>query len=224
MKKIELNESQKLYVLYYDEGVSTLGFDVVMDQATEIARRLERPEAAPLPEERGTLEAYRKWEALIEEAKRVDIGTYFPPSTPKKVEQVLTRAIKRAQDLRIFYGDPETGRDDLSTYGVMGTVGRSCGPALKVPVITPDDTPFGDPISADRIVKIVDIETGKVLYRHRSYHVGKLTIEESSMPGYKAELRRDNEVVARFKKFVDAYRLSGFLMGLTCRDLREMAA
>lgn len=53
-----------LYVIHFDEGCTTLGFDRVMQLGNLLAAELDRWDLTPLPAERGTMNAYEKYRKL----------------------------------------------------------------------------------------------------------------------------------------------------------------
>ena len=66
--QVTVNVDQALYVISCGTGCSCLGFDVCVDRATKYAEWLtDRGVAAHAPEasERGSLDAYRQYRALI---------------------------------------------------------------------------------------------------------------------------------------------------------------
>lgn len=53
-----------LYVIHFEEGCTTLGFDRVMQLGNLLAAELDRWDLTPLPAERGTMKAYEKYRML----------------------------------------------------------------------------------------------------------------------------------------------------------------
>lgn len=80
--KITINENyfgpgNGLYVIHFEGGCSTAGFDRVMEIGNKLAAELNRWDLTPLPEERGTLKAYEKYQALCDEVLRRHKETGF---------------------------------------------------------------------------------------------------------------------------------------------------
>jgi hypothetical protein len=75
--KITLNPGYAggVYVLDHGEFYTCLGFDVVLKKAGALASELNSPEHSPVPTERGTMAAYRKYAALVEKARQKNIST-----------------------------------------------------------------------------------------------------------------------------------------------------
>ena len=53
-----------LYLIHFEEGYSTLGFDRVMELGNLLAAELDCWDLTPLPAERGTMKAYEKYRKL----------------------------------------------------------------------------------------------------------------------------------------------------------------
>lgn len=98
-------------------------------------------------------------------------STAYSLCTSQRVIDVLEHARdKRKQRLRIFYGNTETGLDHCASEAVCGYVGRKSG-EIKRPELRARSTSLsGIAINDDEIVKIVDIKTKRVLYRHKNFH------------------------------------------------------
>lgn len=70
-KRIKINPDyfgpgDGVYVIPAGEGFTTLGFDRAMQLGNALAAELDRWDMTPLPTERGTIEAYKKYAALVE--------------------------------------------------------------------------------------------------------------------------------------------------------------
>jgi hypothetical protein len=61
-------------------------------------------------------------------------GTWYHKDTPDAVIHVLEVARQLGYTVRVFYGDPATGRDWMEQYDVTGRIGRSTGP-VRVPLL-----------------------------------------------------------------------------------------
>ena len=95
-------------------------------------------------------------------------GISFYEGTNESVINVLLDAMNHKDRIRIFLGDPESGTDWCETYGTMGTIGLSSGPA-KVPLLIRNiRSTGGDAILTDSIVKIT--RNKKVIYKHPKYN------------------------------------------------------
>ena len=105
-------------------------------------------------------------------------GIYFHADTPLEVVQALNTARLARTRIRLYYGDTATGRDWLEEHDVEGTIGNSLGP-LKVPLLIPTSRSHGGPALLDHcIVRIKETRSGKVLYRHPTYHTGTFSVRE----------------------------------------------
>lgn len=116
---IGLNHEQRLYVIQHPGGGFTCwGFENCFQEAKQLAEMMGV--AGPSIEIHGTRECYDMNKELLE-AYRVHPAskrTWYQIGTPVKVSRILEAARASYSDygregtiLRLFYGDPETGRD-----------------------------------------------------------------------------------------------------------------
>lgn len=177
METPHINRDQKVYILPAGDGYSCWGFDNAYAETAALAERLSTPDLAPTPEDYGALTLLDKHRALIQAIPETGIGTWFSPKTPEKVRKVLEQARRSGRTLRLFFGDAITGLDWLEENDTVGRIGRSTG-KLKIPLLIADGEPGGPGILDANIVRILDAESGKELYRHRSYHQPWLRLAE----------------------------------------------
>ena len=124
-------------------------------------------------------------------------GTYYRAETPKQVVSILEGALRDQKKLRVFYGDPATGRDWLEENDVEGRIGRSCG-ELKVPLMIASGE-IGGPALLDHCIVRIQ-QRGKDVWMHPSYHQGgEIVARESGMKSHPFGIYRDGENVANFK-------------------------
>lgn len=97
----------------------------------------------------------------VEDYKETPAGTHFRLGTPEEVIEVLERArVNRYRIAVVYQGDsvPEYGR-----------VGRTTGPALKVPMLIHNTrSTGGSPICTTIIREIRTTEGGRILYQAQS--------------------------------------------------------
>ncbi len=211
MEAPRINQDRKMYVLPAGDGFSCWGFDNAFDETKALADRLKTPELAPTPEEYGTLAVLDKHRALVNAIPADGLGTWFSPKTPEKVCRILERARRDDRLLRLFYGDSLTGRDWLEENDVVGRIGRSTG-QLKIPLLIAEGE-FGGPGLLDaHIVRILDADTGKELYRHPSYHQPALHLVEEPEEKLPFAVRSDT-TLARFKTIGQAAKWLALITG-----------
>lgn len=93
----------------------------------------------------------------------------------EKVIFALSNALHTKRRVRIWYGDVNTGRSWNEEYDVVGYIGRSCG-EYKEPLIIAKSNSYGGPaILTDRIIRIDDIESKRVVYKQYNFHVEPMT-------------------------------------------------
>ena len=102
--------------------------------------------------------------------------------TEPKVNAILLQV--RGRRLRLHYGNPVTGLDDMCTYDVEGLVSTT---ASKFPLLVHNRRSMGGAlIDSDKIVKITTTRNPKqVLYSHPKYHTKALVLD--FLPSYKQE-------------------------------------
>ncbi len=174
-------ERGELFIISTGLGYSCLGFDVVLDNLRELAAR--GVATGPILEsERGTLAQYDQYQAATEAyARSGDRRTWFNFRTPERIRKLLERCRKDNILVRVFYGDTETGRDWLCEHDTIGRIGRSMGP-FKAPLIVPDGECGGPAVLDQHIVKMVDVASGYVLYKHPKYREPELGIRMLDAP------------------------------------------
>lgn len=97
-------------------------------------------------------------------------GTSYDIRTPKNIIDVLERVRLNRTRIRVYYGDPETGKDWNEVFGIFGYVGRSMG-SIKIPLLVHNSRSFGGPpLSTHCLVKIETSKGKRILYEHPTYH------------------------------------------------------
>jgi hypothetical protein len=227
---IKLNPEQKLYVIPCGDGYSCFGFDNARDHAAQIATALKRPDLMPLEPEYGTLAGYDKYRKAVDAwaASPQSSKTYFDPGTPDMVRALLERYRNNGKLVRLFLGDHASGRDWGEENDLVGYIGRSAG-HMRVPLLMEPGEHGGPAILTRCVVRILDVETGREVYRTRNYQVPDVSLHPcTDKQGYTWEARRDGALHARFKDVEEAAEWCGFIRGeiaaprsLLTRALRE---
>lgn len=221
---VEISQVSELFILKCARGgFTTHGFDVVLRDLKHMNEVLNL-ELDVQDEERGTIEQYQQYLDAVEKVRLMGgiKQTWFEYGTDPKLKWVLEKARKNETRVRIFCGNPETGRDWLDEYDVMGTIGRSTG-LFKVPLLIPVGEDCGSPISSN-VLRVIDVATGHDLYRHPNYQEPKLEIRPVNdtglkTDGYTHETWHDNGpdagwlLGARFKSFGAACNWVAFMTG-----------
>ena len=101
-------------------------------------------------------------------AKKIVNGIEFDADTPDRVVDIILRYMGNYnQRIRVFYGDPKTGRDYGEEYNIMGYVGRSGG-TVKIPLLINNTRSFGGPGLLDGIIVRITVDKRNV-YVHPKY-------------------------------------------------------
>ncbi len=218
-----LNEEQRLYVLKSEGGFSCLGYDVVEGYIAELLKRLGTASKAPSEASLaaapvGSAERYEYYRSLMRVYGRIgDTKTWFDAGTPQAVQDLLERLRKDRTTVRLFYGNPQTGRDSLEAWDTVGIVGRTTG-VMHSPILVPRGEDGGGIISSARIVKVVSVLTGRVLYQHEKYHLPVLAVAETNptdkdLKAYPFTVTADGRTEARFKTYAKACNWLAFISG-----------
>ncbi len=139
-------------------------------------------------------------------------GTFYQKGTPQGVIDALEKARNNKTRVKIYIGDPQTGRDYHEEFDTTGTIGRSTG-SIKIPLlISTSRSSGGGAILTKNILKIKDTKTGVVLYQANNYKQPNIEIVDSKMAGYSHELIIDGDLYSRHKTKRSAELLKSKLM------------
>lgn len=214
---VTLNAEQRLYVIPSGDGHSCLGFDNARDHTRQIADRLDQQALAFGDGDHGTLAGYAKYCAAIDAWGRSPLTqqTYFDPGTDAKAARVLETCRRDGRKLRLMLGDTATGRCWLDEYDVVGRIGRSSGP-LKVPLLIEPGADGGVAILTSRLLRIVEWNTSRDLYRHPAFHVPALSIRRAAEQGDRPwQVLHDGTLTAAFSDIGRAGAYIAFMCGET---------
>jgi len=162
----------------------------------------------------GTMDQYAAYREVIEMMRnsKFKFGTWFNPKTPKKVQRILDEYRRSGEMLRVFYGDAETGRDWMEEYDMIGTIGRSTG-VMQIPLLVSKGEGGGPGLLDDCIIRIIDVESGKELYRHAKYHQPEMEICASGEAGYTHSVKVGGKTYSNHRSCGSAAALVAFLSG-----------
>lgn len=142
---------------------------------------------------------------------QLDNGTCYHVNTPVGVVEELERARLSRKRIRVFYGDPVTGRCWMDEFDTMGTVGRSCG-RIKIPLLVKNIRFLGGgAVLTDKIVRIM--EGRWILYSHPNFNMPEMRVVESHVPGHPHGVDFDNSRQANFTTKAQAERYMAFMKG-----------
>lgn len=141
---------------------------------------------------------------------RLPSGTCYHAKTPKKVINLLEKLRKECAEVRIFYGDAETGQSWHDEFDVVGHIGRSTG-TIKIPLLVPVGD-SGGPGLLDHCIIRIDSRKG-TLYQHKKFRVGDMTLSKTQDVKYPWEVFIDNVLHAQFEFNAQAITFMDFLQG-----------
>jgi hypothetical protein len=192
---ITVDNEQQHFVVVSGNSVSCLEFQMVYEQACELARRIKarsegtllakglaylRNLVAPNKGEIGTVEQYSMYQTMLAGYSKLDDNaTWFDARTPAEVQQILEDARNSGDIMRVFVGDVQTGRDWLDEYDTIGRIGRSSD-WMKLPQVVPNGQSEGPALLSECIVRIFNVTKGTEVYRHPTYHTPKMELAEAA--------------------------------------------
>jgi hypothetical protein len=155
--------------------------------------------------------------------RRLESGTCFDRDTPEVVVDRLEDARLNHYRIRIFLGDPKTGRDWGEENDIIGYIGRSGG-SIQVPLLLANRRSIGGGAILDEC--IVKIMVGRwTVFQVPRYKCGEYEVkqtvtvpvsnddQEAFEQGYLWKVLKNGETVARFKRNAAAERWAAFMKG-----------
>lgn len=131
-------------------------------------------------------------------------GTYFDARTPDVVCHILNDCMETRENIRVFYGDKETGRCWMDEYDTIGRVGRSMGP-YKIPLLVKTRRSLGGGALLDHC--ILRIQKGKrVVYQDSKFNMPEVMVDG-------CQVLFDGVVYANCSNEGKAQKLAEFLRG-----------
>lgn len=138
-------------------------------------------------------------------------GKSYFEGTPDYVCNMLDWAARFRIRIKLHYGDPDTGRDWNEENFVAGYVGYTG--KVRIPILIHNTRSIGGgAILTDKIVKLVESSTGRLLYQHPDYHQPLVEVRESKEPGYSHSVYIEGNLYSNHKKEAQANRLARFLL------------
>ncbi len=134
---------------------------------------------------------------------------------PMSATEALDYARTNHLRVRLWHGDPKTGKVWDEEYDVCGYIGQSMGPH-KIPLLICNSrSTGGGGISPDSVVRIVTTHGGRILYTIPNFDPGTFTsaVVESSPDGLPARVAKNGENIANFKTVAQAERWVAFMKG-----------
>lgn len=132
---------------------------------------------------------------MLDKNYRIFNGTAYSENIDEKCMKVLDKLFNNKSRVRLFLGDPNTGKDWCERFDVLGYIGRSTG-KYKIPLLIAKSNSMGGPgILDENILKIVDTKTKEVLYQNDKYKTPTFEIVEGDSGKYQLKRTdKNNEV------------------------------
>lgn len=137
-------------------------------------------------------------------------GTCYHQETPEQVIHILEKLQNSGDEVRIFYGDTQTGQSWHDEFDVVGRIGRSTG-NIKIPLLVPKGDCGGPGLLDHCIIRIDSRE--ETLYQHKKFRVGEMTLSQGNDQQLPWEVFIDSVLHARFALNAEATKLMSFLQG-----------
>lgn len=216
MTAVTINQERRLFVIPCAGGFSCLGFDVVFNRLKQYSSFLGLTQ--PDFKEIGLISQYEQYVQVEGQLVKLNPNqTWFEMGTPDKVKQVLEQYRISKKRLRLFYGNPETGKGWNDEHDVLGTVGRSTG-SIKIPLlIEKKASRGGSAILCENILRIVDASTKQEVYRNPVYKSPAFEIEAINLKGFTHSVSEGGQLLARFKTQSAAEKWVEFMSGNSMR-------
>jgi len=137
---------------------------------------------------------------------------HFDKGTPPEVQKLLAELCGTQRDVRIFFGDTETGIAWADENDVYGRIGRSMGPK-RVPLLIAKRKD-GGPALLTACILAIKSGPHTFLYKHPKFDPGVWTWETgANVAGYVETAFHNGDIHARFKKAGAAVRYCAFMEG-----------
>jgi hypothetical protein len=140
---------------------------------------------------------------LIEDGN--DLPIAYHVETPQSLINVLERARKNRQRIKLYLGDIETGRDWHEEHDTVGYIGLSRGTEARFPILVYNERSYGGGILMDNcIVKVKEAKGKCVLYKAANYQAPVIDIVPSDLPEYQYNTNINGELYGRHKSLKSA--------------------
>lgn len=134
--------------------------------------------------------------------------TCFHEETPDGLCRLLETLRQTGERVKIYYGDPGTGKLWLEEHETRGYIGRSTG-RIKIPLLIYNSRSMGGgALLSDRILRIETTKGARVLYQAPKMTVPEYSITASDMPEYAENLYVAGVLQARGRKAGEMERLA----------------
>lgn len=207
------NEASQHYVIPNGNGFRCVGFQRCFNEVYALAVLLNQDPPANV--DFGTMRVFERHNELIHQVlvNNMDLGTWYDSATPLCVRSVLEKVISSGRRVRIFLGEPATGKADNIEYGVIGTIVTSSG-TLKRPQFVTKSLIDAYTLSCSKIVRIIDAESMEDLYRHPTFHTSQFEVAHADDPeSWHYVAKADGTPFADFDTKRDALNWVEFMRG-----------
>lgn len=140
---------------------------------------------------------------LIEDGN--DLPIAYHVETPQNLINVLERARKNRQRIKLYLGDPKTGKDWHEEHETVGYIGLSRGTEARYPILVYNERSYGGGSLMDNcIVKIKEAKGKCVLYKVANYQAPVIDIVPSDLSEYQYNTNINGQLHGRHKSLKSA--------------------
>ena len=133
---------------------------------------------------------------LLQDGNNLPIA--YHEETPEPLIRELERARIARRRIKIYLGDPKTGKNWNEENDTTGTIGLSRGHHARYPILLETvRSSGGGTLMDDRILKL-KVE-GRTVYTHPNFKQSKFEIVQSKEPGYTHSLLIDGILYSNHK-------------------------
>jgi len=122
-----------------------------------------------------------------------------------------------AHDLRvrIWYGDPSTGKSWNEEYEVVGYIGKSMGPQQMFLILPNRRSMGGMPVMVDKVIRITSVKPRNILFSVYNFDPGKFTmkVKKGTPTGHDFMVYKNGSNIANFKTEKQAHNWIAFMVG-----------
>lgn len=199
-----------------DGGIRWTSFADAEAHAAHIAKVLGQSALAFAEADFGQLSGYVKYLSAIEAWRSSPMATqtYYDPGTPHEVIAAFERYRRSDAVLRVFYGDPVTGRDFCFAHSTCGRVTRTPAP-MQLPLLIEDGEHGVKQARTARVVRLIDWDSERELYRHPAYHQPEMSLAPTDSAEYPWSVTFDGAARAQFAGQGRAAAYLAFMRGVS---------
>lgn len=137
---------------------------------------------------------------LIQAADKPLLPIAYHEETAQEVIKAMENCRQKRLRIKIYLGDPKTGKCWNEEHDIFGYIGLSKGYKAYFPILVYNARSFGGGSILDHcIVKIREAKGTRTFYQAANFQEPIIEIKTSTEPGYTHELYINGEIYSRHK-------------------------